>query len=98
MLAFECTQLHFILILKPVLEFQEGTGLTCVSLITGIKISLWHCNMAKLQTLENPGPLVFEKWGMGWGGGYSSYLVWQHRLGDTEEKIFLNLESKKCPV
>ena len=87
MLAFECTQLHFILILKPVLEFQEGTGLTCVSLITGIKISLWHCNMAKLKTLENPRPLVFEKWGMGWGGATAA--TWSGNTGlETQRRKY----------
>ena len=42
-------------------SIPRGYGLdTRASPIVGIKISLWGCNTAKLQTLE---PL--ERWGMG---------------------------------
>lgn len=65
-----------------------------VSPITGIERKPLGCDTAKLQISET---LILEKWGMEEGLQQIPGLA-ALRLGDTEEKLFLNLERKTCPV
>lgn len=81
-------------LLKPVLEFQEGADLA------GVLPNYWNQNnplgLQENQTagLGEPGPLVFRKWRT---GGAPASLGGQLKLGDTEGQSILNSESKGAP-
>lgn len=89
---FECMQLKLILIPKPVLEFQEGTDLADVfpTYWNQDKLLPWVATGPNFGVWRTPGPLM-------WGGRRSRSCpgLPTPSAGDTEEKLFLNLESKK---